>query len=336
MRDLISFRSTSLMRSLAGGRIAVAVLVLATLPTVLFGLRTYNSLLLLRSAYEAGAPLTSSIRPWMTLRYVATRYQISETSLIIRLKLPSETEPNTSLKSIAEGSGQSPFEFVRQVQHAIADVAPPNSRQHGEPSGWLGLINDELLAAVLVYGYSVMATILLFGAVGFPVPTGLSVTVAGSLTALGRMNWMWVMVIAVGASIGGDIVGYGLGRLLGQHFLQHHGRWFGYTPGRQARVQALFDQWGAWTIVVTRTLASHLSSVVSVLAGLVRYRLSVFLVFDTVGRAIWTSAYFALGYIIGGNLEAATEFLTNLSILLVFLTLLSGAGMAAWGKGFTT
>jgi membrane protein DedA with SNARE-associated domain len=317
------------MRSFTGNRIANVVFILAILPTVLFGLRTYNSLLLLRSAHEAGAPLTSSIRPWMTLQYVATRYRIPAISIIARLGLAPETEPNVSLRSLAESGGQSPFEFVRRVQHAVADIAPPEaSHQQGEQAGWFALMNDKLLAAVLVYGYPVMALILLFGAVGMPVPTGLSVAVAGSLAALGYMNWLWATVIAVGASIVGDVVGYGLGRLLGRHFLERHGRWLGYTLRRQARVQALFDQWGAWTIVVTRTMASHLSSVVSLLAGLARYRLSVFLVFDTLGRMIWTSAYLALGYVIGGNLEAATEFLTNLSILLLSVTLLLGAGVA--------
>jgi mono/diheme cytochrome c family protein len=61
-------------------RIAIIVLVLTTVPTVLFGVRTYSSLQLLRSAYEAGAPLTSSIRPWMTLKFVATHYRIPEAS----------------------------------------------------------------------------------------------------------------------------------------------------------------------------------------------------------------------------------------------------------------
>jgi undecaprenyl-diphosphatase len=128
------------------------------------------------------------------------------------------------------------------------------------------------------------------------------------------------------------VAGYGLGRLLGQQFLERHGRWLGYTDGRRLRLQSLFDRWGAWTILVTRTLASHLSSVLSLLAGLARYRLSVFLAFDIVGRVIWTTAYFGLGYLIGGELEAATGFLTNLSGLLVSLTLLVAAILVASGK----
>jgi len=47
-------------------RIALAVFVVAALSSVLFGLRSFGAFRLLRSAYEAGAPATSSIRPWMT------------------------------------------------------------------------------------------------------------------------------------------------------------------------------------------------------------------------------------------------------------------------------
>jgi hypothetical protein len=41
--------------------------------------------------------------------------------------------------------------------------------------------------------------------------------------------------------------------------------------------------------------------------------------------------YFALGYTIGGN-EAATAFLTNLSILLLLMMLLTAAAVVASGR----
>jgi hypothetical protein len=44
---------------------------LAALAVAIFGFRTYRSFLLLHSAYELGAPDVSSVRPWMTLDYVA-------------------------------------------------------------------------------------------------------------------------------------------------------------------------------------------------------------------------------------------------------------------------
>jgi len=68
-------------------RIAIAVFVIAALATVLFGLRTYRSFVLLRSAYDVGAPVTSSIRAWMTLDYIAATYHAPEEALIERLGL---------------------------------------------------------------------------------------------------------------------------------------------------------------------------------------------------------------------------------------------------------
>ncbi len=311
-------------------RIVLALFAVVVLPTGMFGLRTYHSLLLLRSAYDAGAPEISSIRPWMTLRYVATTYRAPAPALIECLGLTPETDPDVSLRSLADREGLSPFQYLQRVQQAIVAVAPalPADRG-GEATGWLGAVGDELLAALLVYGYPVLGLTLLLGALGLPLPTGLSMAVAGSLAAQGRMGWGWASAIGVAASVMGDAAGYALGRVLGRQFLERRGRWVGYTPARQARVERLFARWGLLTVLLSRTLVSHLSSVVNLLAGVSRYRLHTFLAFASVGRLMWTSAYVSLGYGIGGDLEAATGFLKNLTAFLVLLAILTGLGLAA-------
>jgi membrane protein DedA with SNARE-associated domain len=44
---------------------------------------------------------------------------------------------------------------------------------------------------------------------------------------------------------------------------------------------------------------------------------------------IWTSAYFALGYTIGGHFDTASDFLTNVSVLLLCLVVLGASGLVA-------
>ena len=59
------------LRKVGGGAlVALALVVFFTLPTLWFALRSYGSFELLRSAYLAATPRTSSIRGWMTLSYV--------------------------------------------------------------------------------------------------------------------------------------------------------------------------------------------------------------------------------------------------------------------------
>ena len=189
-----------------------------------------------------------------------------------------------------------------------------------------------MLSAVLAYGYPALAATLLFGAIGLPLPIGLAAALAGSLAALGSLQWAWTAAIAVAASFAGDIVAYGIGRAVSERFLARHGRWIGYSPQRKADMQSLMQRWGGITVIVSRTLTSSLSSVVSLLAGISRYRLTHFLGFALLGRMIWTSAYLGLGYAIGSNIEAASQFLANLSGLLAALAVLTVASFYRFGS----
>lgn len=314
-------------------RVAVALLVAATLSSALLGIRTYRSFLLLRSAHEAGAPMTSSVRPWMTLDHVAVTYRVPEAALIGRLALAPGTDPKTSLRSLAQQQGVSLLEYVQRVQRAIGGIAPsPESGGAGKESSWLAATGDAFLSAVLTYGYPALGLTILLGSFGLPLPHGIAVTVAGSLAAQGRIDWVWAGAATMIASILGDLVGYGLGRLLDQSVLERHGRWLGYTRERALRVKRLFEHWGAWAVLMTRTFVSYLSPAVNLLAGAAGYRWTVFLALTVLGRLIWTSAYLGLGYAVGSDPEAATGFLANLSGLLVSLAVLAASWLIASGR----
>ena len=314
----------------------LSLFAIAALATVMFGLRTYRLLLLLRSAYELGAPDVGSVRPWMTIDYVARTYRVPETALIERLRLPPDLSPSTTLKSLADKQGLSPLAYVEQVQEAIFELRPilplPGEKTSVSQGGKLG---DDLLAGLLVYGYPVLGLTLLLGTMGMPFPSALSVVVAGSLIAHGQMSWFWSGTVSVAGSVSGDLLGYGIGQLVGREFLQRRGHWVGFTPVRQARVELLFQQWGIVTVLLSRSLVSFLSSAVNLLAGASRYRLRVFLPFAIAGRLIWTLAYLGLGYGFGVVLEASADFLSSLSLLLGALAALGGLGFILYRNHVT-
>jgi membrane-associated protein len=314
-------------------RVAVAFLIAATLSSALLGVRTYRSFLLLHSAYAAGSPKTSSIRPWMTLEYVAGTYRVPEAALLERLGLAPSTDRRTSLRSLAQAAGLPMLEYIQSVQRAVAGLVPrvrPDSADR--ESNWLAALGDVALAAVLAYGYPALALTIFLGSVGLPLPDGIATSVAGSLAAQGRMDWAWAGAATVVASVLGDIVGYGLGGLLDRKVLDRHGRWIGYTRERALRAKRLFEQWGFWTVLITRTFVSFLSPAVNLLAGAASYRWTVFLALTLLGRLLWTSAYLGLGYAVGSDLEAATGFLANLSGLLIALAVLAASWLVASGR----
>jgi hypothetical protein len=192
--------------------VLLALFAFAALGAAIFGLRTYRSFLLLRSAYELGAPDVGRVRPWMTPDYVARAYHVPETELVNRLGLTPDTNPATTLISLAQKQDLSPFEYLRQVQEAISELRPITSPPGGNDAvGGPGGFGDEILAALLVYGYPVLGLTLLFGAIGAPLPSALSVVVAGSLIARGPMSWLAASAVVVASSASGDLAGYGLG-----------------------------------------------------------------------------------------------------------------------------
>ena len=268
----------------------------------------------------------------MTLRYIATTYQVPEELLLTRLGLASNTSPDSTLKSLAEKAHQSPLQFIQNVQRSLADSivpAPPSNVSNS--LGLLDRLRDELLSALLKYGYPALALTLLLGAIGLPVPTGLSAAIAGSLAASGQMDWMMAIAIGIAASVLGDVIAYGIGRGVSTGLLERRGRWIGFTRARQIRVQFVFEQWGAMMVLISRTLVSSLSSIISIVAGMNRYRLSLFLAFVVFGRVVWTSSYVGLGYGVGGNLDAATGFLANLTGTILSVFILTAAALVASG-----
>ncbi|HVC10430.1 MAG TPA: DedA family protein, partial [Burkholderiales bacterium] len=274
---------------------------------------------------------TSSIRPWMTLGYVSAAYHAPEPALLERLGLPATTDPKTSLRTLAQRAGASLLEYLQRVQQAVARVAPHSAAQGASgASTWLGALGDRALGAVLAYGYPALAITILLGSLGLPLPDGFATTMAGSLAAQGRMDWLYAGEITLAAAVLGDVVAYGLGRVLGRGVLERHGRWIGYTAQRAVRTRLLFERWGSLSVLVTRTFVSYLSAAVSVLAGAGRYRAAPFFAWTLLGRLLWTSAYLGLGYGIGTDLQAAADFLKNLSVLMLSLAVLVGSGLVTF------
>lgn len=316
--------------SMGTRRAALVLAVLFVIPTVLFGMRTIGSFRLLRSACEAGAPATSSVRAWMTLAYVTSSYHVDAAGLIGGLGLPRGADPNLTIKAAAEKTGASPYQYIQRVQRLIA-AQQSNGTTSGANEGesWLRALSDQVLSALLVYGYPSLGLSVLFGSAGLPLPQGLLTIVAGSLAAQGRMNWIAAGGITVIASVLGDAVDYGCGLLLGRKVLRRYGRWFGLTPTREESAELLFERWALATVFVTRTFVSNLSTAASLLAGVSHYSLSRFIAIVIVGRAIWTAAYLGLGYVIGADLEAAAGFLGNFSGFLFCAMALVASGSIA-------
>lgn len=302
---------------------AIAIVIVALIAGGFFGLRTYGTYRLLQSATQTGVASTSGIRPWMTIGYVAESYGVAFITLVGRLQLSQDTDPKSTLKELADRTPLPRIEFTQRVQRAVADTAP--IQKSPAASGWWTALSDGILSLILTYGYVAFGATLLLAALGLPLPSGVAVTIAGSLLAQGKLDWGPTFTLGIVASLLGDIGGYVVGRMFGPALLANWGPLLGLSLTRQTFFAGLLSKWGASTVFLSRTLISTLSTVVSFLAGVGGYSATRFAVLSLVGRGFWTFAYLWLGYTIGTEVEAAASFLRNLSGLLFSLLVLSAS-----------
>jgi membrane protein DedA with SNARE-associated domain len=311
-------------------RILLAVVIVASLVvTVLYGLRSYRTFVLLESAQMIDAPETSSVRGWMTLDYLANAYAIDLARLKDVLGVPEGTAGGTTIRTLAQQRGLSVFDMVAEVQKAIASLLERSVRDvpPQEESGWFDSLNQDVMSGVLIYGYPVFMAAVFFGSLGFPVPAGPVTAFAGSLAAGDQINAPLTVAIAVVGSLLGDAVAYAIGRAASPAWLARWGWWIGYTSANRARAKALFEHWGGATVVLAMSAVSQVSSVVGLLAGLSHWPMARFLPAALLGRMLWTIGYFGLGYVAGTNFSAASGFLANLGAVALALAIAGGAAL---------
>lgn len=298
--------------------VLLVLLIGALAATAMLSARTLNAYRVLDSAHQLDAPDVGTLRAWMTLGYVADSFSADRSALLEALRLPPTTRPATTLRDLADREGVSSLAYVQRVQRALVAVgAPELDPEAGMRDRWFAGLGDRFLSAVLIYGYPLLGLTLVLGAVGFPLPTGLTVSLAGSLISQDVMSWPVALVVAVAASTAGDVIGYRIGWTVSGDVLEKRGRWIGYTRKRRLKAERFFARWGGLAVFLSRTLMSAISPAMNVIAGASGYRFHRFLLYTIAGRIVWTGAYAALGHAIASNPAAASGFLTSLSLLLL-------------------
>jgi membrane protein DedA with SNARE-associated domain len=144
--------------------------------------------------------------------------------------------------------------------------------------------------------------------------------VGGALAATGRFELWIVFVLGVSAQLVGGLVGYAIGRYGGLPFLQKYGKYVFISQKDLQKTHDAFVKYGIWMTMAGRCIPV-IRGLIAYPAGIARMRLDTFIIFTTLGSALWTAIFVALGYYLGDNLGIINEYLHELSILIVILML---------------
>lgn len=179
---------------------------------------------------------------------------------------------------------------------------------------------DWITNAVEQTGYLGIALLMLVENVFPPIPSELIMPLAGFSAAQGELNIALVILSGTVGSVLGAWLWYWIGRWLGyrrvRHLAARHGRWLTLSPAEVDQARAWFRHRCGRAVFIGR-LVPAIRTLISVPAGVAEMGQGLFLLYTTLGTALWTAFLAGAGYLLEGGYEAVQGWVNPVSNVVV-------------------
>ena len=174
-------------------------------------------------------------------------------------------------------------------------------------------------------GYAGVFLLMLLETVFPPIPSEVILPIAGMRAANGPLGLPGVILASTAGTMTGNTIWYLAARSVGvdrfRRFIERYGRWLTLDWGDVEKVQRLFGRYGAGIVFIGRTLPT-IRTFISVPAGIVRMPLVHFLIWSTIGAALFAAALAGAGYWAGSKFHRIEEVAGPISSAIVVAILL--------------
>jgi membrane-associated protein len=157
-------------------------------------------------------------------------------------------------------------------------------------SGWVAYA----VIAALVFGETAVF-------LGFVLPGETAVVLGGVLASRGHLSLATLVAVVVIAAVAGPIVGYEIGRRMGDRLFA--ARVMRRVPGGPDRAREVLRRRGGLAVMLGRFVA-FVRAVMPAAAGAVKVPFRTFLFYNVAGGLIWGVGYCLLGYLAGSAYSA--------------------------------
>jgi membrane protein DedA with SNARE-associated domain len=178
------------------------------------------------------------------------------------------------------------------------------------------------------YGYLAVAGLVFLEDFGVPVPGETILIAAAVYAGAHRLNVVAVGLIALGAAVLGDNVGYAIGYFGGHRLVLRFGRYVFLTKERLDKAEGFFRRHGGKVVTVARFIEG-LRQANGIIAGITEMYWPKFVVFNAVGATLWVGVWLTVGYAAGSHINAVYRVLNH--YLLVAVAVLVAAAIARFG-----
>ena len=181
-------------------------------------------------------------------------------------------------------------------------------------------MSDWIKSIIETFSYPGIIFLMLLENVFPPIPSELIIPLAGFVSTQGKLSLTGVILAGTAGSVAGAVILYYVGKRIGAERLRRwcdkHGRWIGLSGKDLDKSDTWFARHGAKTVLLVR-LVPGVRSLISIPAGVAGMDLRVFLLFTTIGSAVWTTALALAGRLLGRNYEQVEHVIGPVSTAIV-------------------
>jgi membrane protein DedA with SNARE-associated domain len=157
-----------------------------------------------------------------------------------------------------------------------------------------------------------------------PIPSELIMPLAGFNIAKGKMAFLPAIAAGTIGTVLGALPWYYLGCQLGEErikkLVDRYGKWLRISVRDVDRAKGWFDRSGQFAVLIGR-LIPGVRTLISLPAGMAKMPIVPFVLYSTVGTALWVSLLTYGGYILGDRYEDIEHFIAPFSKIILGLIL---------------
>jgi membrane protein DedA with SNARE-associated domain len=152
------------------------------------------------------------------------------------------------------------------------------------------------------YGYPILFLVIFVESFGIPAPGQTLLITAALFAATGNLHLWLVLVVAFAAAVLGDNIGYLIGHKGGHKLLFRYARRFGVSQARMEKIFERFNHHGGWFVFLARffDVARQINGLI---AGSAKMSFRRFLLFNSIGAALWVALWGIGSYYLGRGLK---------------------------------
>ncbi|MCW3042181.1 MAG: hypothetical protein JWL57_339 [Actinobacteria bacterium] len=156
-------------------------------------------------------------------------------------------------------------------------------------------------------GYGVVFALMLLESACIPIPSEITMPVAGLLASQHHLSLVPVIVVGVVANLAGSLVSYAVGRGEGRSLLLKYGRYILVKPHDVERADEWFARYGPPAVFFSRLLPV-VRTFISLPAGVAKMDVKKFALLTVLGCIPWVTALTVAGYVLGANWQRVLTY----------------------------